>query len=198
MVPALALLLGSSGRADAQGYGPQYGPQPGYYGAPPPPPPPGVIRSGFIFGGSIGLGAINFTDCEGCDALGGLALQFHLGGMVGPNLALMFDGATVMHLLDDDSALYSNTGMAVLRGWLSRVFWLEGGLGFGQMQLGDAYGLIAETRGGFGLLVGAGIEVLQSTSFTIDIQLRVTAARYDYGDGVGVANTSLNVGFNFY
>ena len=183
-------------RAEAQGYGP------GTYTSPPPPPPTSVIRSGFIFGGSVGLGAISFTDCDDCEVLGGLGLQFHLGGMLAPNLALMFDGATVLHPLDDEegngTTLASNTGMAVLRGWLARVFWLEAGLGVGYMTLGDAYGTIAETRAGFGLLAGAGFELVQSSSFTLDLQLRITAARYNYGDGVGVANTVLQVGFNFY
>jgi hypothetical protein len=191
---AAGLLLG--GRAEAQGYGP------GTYRAPPPPPPTGVIRSGFIFGGGIGLGAISFTDCSDCEVLGGLGLQFHLGGMLAPNLALMFDGATVIHPLDDGdgstSALASNTGMAVLRGWISPIFWLEGGLGLGYMSLGDEYGTIAETRAGWGGLVGAGLEIVQTPQFTIDLQLRITASRYDYGDGVGVANTVLHVGFNFY
>src|SRR5688572_30434999 len=123
----LPAALGS--RAEAQGYGP------GYYPGAPPPPPRTTLRSGFIFGGGIGLGAISFTDCEDCEVLGGLGLQFHLGGMLAPNLALMFDGATVLHPLDDEegngTTLASNTGMAVLRGWLARVFWLEAGLGVG-------------------------------------------------------------------
>ena len=189
-------LLGSRA-AEAQGYGP------GTYSGQPPPPPTGVIRSGFIFGGGIGLGAISFTDCDDCEVLGGLGLQFHLGGMIAPNLALMFDGATVVHPLDNGdgstSALMSNTGMAVFRGWISPIFWLEGGLGVGYMSLADEYGTIPpETRAGFGGLVGAGLELLQTPQFTLDLQLRITASRYNYGDGVGVANTSLNVGFNFY
>src|SRR5688500_4268714 len=117
MVLAASVALGA--RAEAQGYGP------GYYSGPPPPPPRGVIRSGLCFGVGLGLGAISFTDCEDCEVLGGLGLQGHLGGMLAPNLALMFDAATVIHPLDDagGGSLASTTLMGVFRFWPSSIFW---------------------------------------------------------------------------
>jgi hypothetical protein len=195
-IATLAATLLLAGRAEAQGYGP------GYYPGAPPPPPRGIIRSGLVFGFGIGLGAISFTDCDDCEVLGGLGLEGHIGGMIAPNLALLFDAAVVVHPLDDGrggtSSLASITYMGVLRGWVSRIFWLQGGLGGGYMSLGDEYGTIATSEMGFGVLLGAGIELVQSTSFALDLQLRISASRYDYGDGVGVANTVLQVGLNWY
>jgi hypothetical protein len=192
-IAAVCAVLLSSGAASAQGYGP------GYYGAPPPPPPPGVIRSGLVLGFDLGIGAISFTDCEDCDVLGGLAWGFQLGGMIGPNLALLADISGVSHYLsDEDATLNSLTVTGVLRGWLGRILYLEGGVGVGWMQLDDPYGTIAETRGGLGLLIGGGVELVQATSFVLDLRLRFSVARFDYGDGVGVGNTSLALGLTWY
>jgi len=59
---------------------------------------------------------------------------------------------------------------AVLRGWLSRIFFLEGGLGVGWMQLDDPYGTIADTKGGLAILGGAGLEIVQAANFALDIR----------------------------
>lgn len=172
---------------------------PGYYGGPPPPPPPGVFRSGLVLGFDIGLGAINFSNCDGCEALGGLGWGLQLGGMISPNMAIVGDVSAVSHFLDDQQqTLNSVTVTGVLRGWLSRIFFLEGGLGIGWMQLDDPYGTIADTKGGLALLGGAGIEVVQAANFALDIRLRITGARYDYGDGVGVSNVAVLAGFTWY
>src|SRR5688572_4091715 len=190
---AAGLVLAAAGSASAQGYGP------GYYQQPPPPPPPGVYRSGLVLGFDIGVGAIAFTDCDECESLGGLAWGLRLGGMVGPNLAILGDVSGVSHFLEEeDATLNSVTVTGILRGWLSRIIYLEGGVGIGWMQLDDPYGTIADTRGGFGLIAGVGIEVLQTSSFVLDIRGRVSASRFDYGDGVGVANWTLAAGFTWY
>jgi hypothetical protein len=190
-VVVVAVLLAATGSANAQS-------GPGYYGGPPPPPPPGVYRSGLVFGGHLGVGAISFTDCDDCESLGGFAWGLQVGGMLAPSLALLADLSGVTHFGDDETALTSMTFAGVLRGWVSRIFYLDGGLGVGWMQLSDPYGVIADTQAGFGLLVGAGVEVLQTPSFALDIRLRFSVARFDYGDGVGIGNTTLGVGLTWY
>src|SRR5262245_43378362 len=75
-------------------------PPPGYY-APPTAPPPTVNRDGFIFGFSIGGGAI-LPDCENCEGLGGGAISFHFGGMLSPRFALLGDASGVAHTFEDN------------------------------------------------------------------------------------------------
>ncbi len=195
----LALVLASAvlalgGTAHAQGYGP------GYYQGPPPPPPPGVLRSGMILGASLGFGGIFPADCDDCDGLGSFALQGHIGGMIAPQLAVMFDAGALFHPFEDDSLLTSSTFLGVLRGWLGRVIWLEAGLGLGYLQATDESGyFIVEERTGLAALIGAGIEVLQTPSFALDLQVRLSGARYSSeGDAFGITNLAVMIGFNFY
>ncbi len=79
--------LAGSGEAHAQGY---YAPGPGG------PPPNGVYRSGLVVGFAVGGGNMALN-CDGCGSLGGLAAEFHIGGMVAPRLALEFDISTIVH-----------------------------------------------------------------------------------------------------
>ena len=62
---------------------------------------------------------------------------------------------------------------------------------------------IMESRGGVAAGIGAGIEVLRSPYFTLDLQLRITGARYRYDadnrdDTFGITNAAFFVGFNWY
>ena len=191
---AVALVLGVTDRAEAQGY---YGPPPGAQ-------PRGVVRSGLIFGGALGLGAIAPSGCDNCDGLGSFALQGHIGGMIGPQLALMFDASALYHVFEDDSVLTSGTFLGVIRGWLGDMVWLQAGLGFGVLQATDQTGYyLEESRGGVAAGIGAGLEVLRSPNFTLDLQLRITGARYRYDadnrdDTFGITNAAFFVGFNWY
>jgi hypothetical protein len=192
---AVYALAAAPSTASAQGYG-----GPGYYpGAPPPAPPPGIIRSGLIVGGAVGLGGIFDADCDDCSGLGAFGLQFHIGGMIAPNLALVFDMSGLYHVFDDDSILTSATFLGVIRGWLGRIFWLEAGLGLGYLEATDAWGYTEGSRTGGAALVGAGIEVLQTPSFALDIQLRISGARFSAGgNSFGISNVGVFVGFNWY
>jgi hypothetical protein len=185
-------MLGIASSASAQGYGPPGG----GYG---PPPEHRVLRSGFILGGAIGLGGTAFQDCSACDTLGTGNFEFFLGGMLTPSLALAFDGAFAGHPFEDGSVLWSNTYTAILRGWLSPIFWLEGGVGIGQLQATDQYGFNQESHGGLTGLVAGGVELVQSLNFTLDLQLRLSAASYDTGgDKFKTTNFAILLGFNWY
>jgi hypothetical protein len=185
--------------AHAQGYGP------GHY-AGPPPPPRGVVRSGFIAGLGIGAGAFGLQDCEPCDGTGGLALRGHIGGMVARNVALVLDVESVIGPfnaddLDEDIVITHSIMLAAARVWLGARFYLQGGLGLGWVRLSDAGGNIAVTSdAGGALMLGAGLELWQRPSFTIDLALRLFATRYgnDDQDGFGIAGGTLLVGFNWY
>src|SRR5262245_43395047 len=46
-------------------------------------------RRGFVIGGALGGGVI-WAGCENCDVRASIGLDFHLGGMLSPRLALLF------------------------------------------------------------------------------------------------------------
>lgn len=191
LVTSLVLAMALAGVASAQSYGP------GYYQQPPP-PPQGIQRGGLVLGGSIGLGGIYFGDCEDCDGLGGLALQGHIGGMVAPNVAIVFDASTVIHPFEDGGALMSHAWLGAIRIWLTDNLWLSGGLGLGLVEEDDDVGyLVARTDTGFAGMVGAGIELLQTYNFALDLQVRATGARFS-DEEITVTNLSVLLGFNWY
>lgn len=193
-VVVVAAVIAAAAPARAQGYGP------GYY-AGPPPPPPGVVRSGFIAGVGIGGGGFGFTDCEDCDSLGVFALHGHLGGMIAPTVAILFDAGFVAGKPNDDLTISQGVALAAIRFWPARIFWLEGGLGLAQLSASsDALNASVNSDTGGALMVAAGIELMQTRSFTIDVELRLTGTRYgnDDRDSVGIAGGTLTAGFNWY
>jgi hypothetical protein len=201
------LVLGISalaGTASAQTYPPPSPPPPGYaqppppYYAPQPAPMPTPYRNGLIFGFTIGGGAIGCEDCD--ESLEGIAGSFHIGGMLTPRLALMFDGSSVIHFDDrTETAILHDIGTVAAQIWLTNQIWLKGGLGFGRFTVDDGYGLY-ETDPGPAILIAGGVEILQSHNFALDIQLRGAAASYEteFGEDATFSNVSLLVGFNWY
>jgi hypothetical protein len=196
---ALLTLLGSVSVAEAQGYPPPY------YPPPPPPPPHGVYRAGLVFGFSAGIGAVSASNCgDECGAAG--SLEGHLGGMIGPRTALMFEIWGADHPWSDaagNSRETINTFFAgALQYWLTDILWVKGGAGFASIRatVDTGYGYSADVGdgSGFALFGAAGVEVLQSYNFALDIQLRVGNGFYDRSQGGNAQNYALMVGFNWY
>jgi hypothetical protein len=206
----LLTVLGSVSVAEAQGYPPPY--------YPPPPPPPaqprGVYRAGVIYGFSAGLGAIGQSSYGGvgCGSQCGAAglLEGHLGGMIAPRAALMFEVWGADHPWSDGAGNSHETFNTFVTGagqfWLSDIFWLKGGLGLayyhdtinGYGYYGN-YSAVVSSASGFGIFGAGGIEVLQSYNFALDIQGRIGSGFYSqYGNSFSVQNYAVMVGFNWY
>ncbi len=188
----MVLILGSSGAAWAQ-YGP---PPPRPYYA----PAPGIHRMGLVIGGAIGPGAFAFSDCSGNDcSIGALALQLEIGGMVAPNVAVLFDWTGLLHPTGDanGTVVSSNLIDVAVRGFLSRIFWLEGGIGIGYVTVSDAY-YYDTSDFGLGLMAAAGVEVLQTYNFAIDLSLRVHVAHIYENPSTNVSNLAFLIGFHWY
>jgi len=223
---AVMVLVGSSSVAHAQyqapppGYGPPpgyapppgYGPQPGYappppppaygpppgYGPPPPPPPPRIYRSGLVLGFAIGGGGISSNNCG--DFCGGaFAIEGHIGLMLNPRLALMGDfwlnDHTIPNTSGDGSTLHSISTFAA-QVWLNDMFWLKGGIGASRLQLVSNSNGVFDDETGLGVLGAAGVEVLQSSIFALDLQFRV--GHGSYSTGPGITNYAFMAGFNWY
>lgn len=183
--------------------------QPGTYYPPPPPPgqpygygyqpppPPGPQRDGLTLGLGIGGGAISCEECD--DALEGVALEFHIGGMLTPQLALMFDASIIIHEIENSNGAsiqqYVNVG--AVQFWITPRFWLKGGLGLGRLSVTDEEGYaVFESETGGAILAGGGVELYQNSSFALDLQLRFAAVNYE--DAETLTNTSLLIGVNWY
>ncbi len=209
---ALLTLLGSVSVAEAQGYPPPYYPPPP---PPPPPPPRGVYRAGIVFGFSGGVGAIGATNYAGasCGDACGVAglLEGHLGGMISPRAALLFEMWGADHPWTDGAGNSHETFNTFVTGaaqyWLTDIFWIKGGVGLAYYHdtinnsyyYSGGYGAVVASDSGFGLFGAAGVEVMQSYNFALDIQGRIGNGFYSQGgNGFSVQNYALMVGFNWY
>jgi hypothetical protein len=184
---ALLTALGAASTAQAQ------------YGYPPPPPPRGMYRNGLTFGGSLGVGTITATAC-GPYCGGSGMIEGHIGGMLNPRLALMGDLWGSIHSWDDGvftGTTYHGIYTVAVQYWATDIIWLKGGVGFGQMQLqydGDAAAFGDES--GLATLAAAGVEVVQSFNFALDLQLRFGHGFYSQGGDVN--SVGFLVGVNWY
>jgi len=205
----LAFLL-APGLAAAQGY---YGGGPGY-GSPPPSQLPGGFhnRQGrLIFGGNLGLGTmhddIGDIDCTNCSDIS-VQVAGHLGGFIGPRLALMGELQANAQTLEVDAfggteTLVQSALMLAAQYWVTPQFWIKGGIGFANLQVnwsayGDGY-IDASSRpeNGLALLGAAGFELLSARNFSVDLQGRLINGSYD-GINNSVTGISLGVGLNWF
>jgi hypothetical protein len=200
---ATIMILASGSVAHAQYQAPPPGyyapPPPGYGGYPPPPPPPryryGMYRQGLIFGAALGFGQ---NDASACDICGGaLAFEFHIGGMVTPQLALVGDFWFNDHpIANSDSSMVHSIYTFAIQYWPISQLWLKGGIGGGNVDITSA--TVGETSGENGLaIMGAGgFEMLQAGNFALDLQLRVGHGFYSQGGDV--TSWALMIGTNWY
>jgi hypothetical protein len=188
-------------------------PRRGYYA--PAPPPPAVTEDGFFYrrgltlGVGLGIGGMDSDtgaiDCYNCtySPVAG-AGDFHIGGMISPRLALLFELWITAKPLDEYGAdtLSQTMAMVGVQYWLSPQLWIKGGLGFSYLSLSydDGYYIVDEAVAEGGAIMGAvGYEVLSAPRFAIDIQLRLGAGTYQ-GLGFGDQIQALTVGggINWY
>jgi len=165
------------------------------YAYPNSPPPPGIQRYGVVFGGSIGPGAFNFSDCTGCDSLGAVALQLELGGMVAPNIAILGDWTGHLHPYGDGTVLTSGLVDGSIRFFFSRILWIQGGIGIGYLSQDTSDGINLDSNWGIGLLGAFGVEVLQTHNFALDLQARISGERIA---SVTVGNFAVLIGIHWY
>ena len=205
---ALAIAL-ISASASAQPGSPPPPPPPGgggYY--PPPPPPPMWERRGLAIGFGLGLGGmsdssgpINCTSCEVDPA--SVGLDFHVGAMLHPNLALLFEVWGQGQQLDagGTQTLVQTMAMVAAQYWVTHQLWLKGGVGVSNLSVSidDGYqDPASEQIDNGGAVMGAvGYEVLSSPRFAIDLQGRLGVGTYD-GIDEQIETGMIALGFNWY
>jgi hypothetical protein len=154
-----------------------------------------IYREGFIIGFSLGAGDLGPDPCDDCGL--GVGGDFHIGAMASREVAVMLEGSFVTR----DEVTHGLFGVAA-QFWPDPAgrFWLKGGIGVGALDHDDSFsGDPFDDRGNnhvyptvFG---GAGVEVVRSGRFTMDLQLR-GAATFQHGDTAH--SVSVNVGANWY
>src|SRR5690606_11851357 len=88
----------------------------------------GFKRDGFTFGAGLGGGTMTCND-DFCDDFNGAgSIDVHLGGMLGPRLALIADVWWMVHT-EDRVTVEQGIITAGVRFWPIDHFWLQGGLG---------------------------------------------------------------------
>src|SRR5207253_10416943 len=128
-------------------------------------------------GVGLGVGLISASDCgDLCGA--GFAGEAHIGGMLNPRTALMFDAWTNIHPVPGTDA---NTTSTIITGalqlWLNDIIWLKGGLGLGNTQATDVdtnyptLGLILDANG-FAVIGAGGSGLVHYWNLALDLQRR--------------------------
>jgi hypothetical protein len=149
-------------------------------------------------------------DVDGCgDACGAAGVaEGHIGGMISPRAAVMLEiwGADHPWSAGGNSFETINTFFTgALQYWVNDIVWIKGGLGVGELRetVNDNYnGYYTDTANdvtGFALFGAAGVEVLQTYNFALDIQARIGSGFYSQDNvSFSAQNYALMVGFNWY
>lgn len=170
-------------------------------------------RSGrVIFGGNVGLGGMEDNggdiECVNCSSLAG-QIAFHLGGFVGPRLALMGEAQGNFQTLSSDqftgetAVLSHGALMLAAQYWLTPQLWIKGGVGFSTLQVDYSYygdGIIDEStvpENGFALMGAVGFELLSARRFSVDLQGRLLNGSYD-GGSYHLTAGSIGIGLNWF
>lgn len=207
----LAALLLFPTVASAQGYYGGGGGGGGYYNQP---PPNSVLPGGFhnrqgrlIWGFSLGLGAMHDRggdiECSNCTySTASGEVSGHLGGFIGPRLALMGEVQANLQTLAtdgfDDTTLVQSALMVAAQYWVTPQLWVKGGIGFANVAVDDTYYGTSETvDNGMALMGAVGFELLSSRYFSVDLQGRVINGAYKGIDN-SITGASVGVGINWF
>jgi hypothetical protein len=208
-----AALLVFPALASAQGY---YGPPPGgggYYAQPATLPGGMWDRTGRLaLGFSIGLGGMHSNaygdiGCPTCNYNpAAVEVDFHIGGMLSPRFALLFEGQGNLQTVDDNGqggtvTLSQSTAMIAGQFWLTPRLWLKGGIGAAHLSydFNDPYGTAGSQpiSNGAAVMAGAGYELFSTREFAVDLQARIIEGSYkDLGDQI--TSGTIGLGFNWY
>ena len=173
------------------------------YGYPPPPPRPrGVYREGLTFGGALGLGIIDGPNCT--TVCGGSFMgELHVGGMLNPRLALVGDVWVGARYFTDpvigNGSTYNSIWTIALQYWVTPIIWIKGGVGFANLTISDEndpnVSIAFDNESGGAVMGAAGVEVVQSYNWALDLQVRAGHAFYDGGD---LNNLAFMVGLSWF
>jgi hypothetical protein len=137
-------------------------------------------------------------------------ISAHIGGFVGPRLALMAElQGNIQTIAQDeigdgiDTQLVQGALMGAAQYWLTPQLWIKGGIGFATLQIQDEDRFFGEVlaasrpENGFALMGAIGFELLSSRLFSVDLQGRILNGSYKSLDN-HVTAASIGIGINWY
>jgi hypothetical protein len=181
----------------------------GYYGRGNPDAPGGFHnRAGRLtFGGAIGLGGMSdngsaITSCDNCNYNPvAVELDGHIGGMLNPRLALMFEAQLNLQTIhsdffDGDTTLSQGAAMIAGQFWVLPMLWIKGGIGFSNLQTDNQY-FTQDLGTGVAVMGAIGVELLSARNFALELQGRLIEGTYNSGDDHLTSGT-IGFGVNWY
>ena len=185
----------------------------GYYTNNPQTTPDGFWDRGgrLVWGVSLGLGGMSSNDgpieCPSCD-YNPIAVEVdaHIGGMLSPRLALMAELQGNVQTVEEQGggegtqSLAQGALMFAAQYWLVPKVWIKGGIGFSHLSFNysDYYGDFEEPVDDGGVfMIGAGVELLSSRDFALDLQGRYIRGSYDGIDNQ-ISSGTIGLGVNWY
>lgn len=184
----------------------------GYYANPQTTQQPGGFHNRsnrLIFGFSLMLGHLSDSegDIEGDETVGYSALaggvSAHIGGFVGPRLALMAEvqGNAVTltsNFYEGNVTLVQSTLMGAAQYWVLPQLWVKGGIGFASLDIDDdSYYEETHIDTGMAIMGAVGFELLSAQRFSVDLQGRLLAGSYS-GLDEQITSASIGVGINWF
>lgn len=163
---------------------PGYMPPPGYPAPfyPPPQPADFDFHLGLVVGGALGVGTFSYYGCGDVCGFGGTG-ELHIGTTVERDVAIELDVWVALHSFSDPRFGSGRTTSTVWtvggQYWPTDLFWIKVGFGAGTLGTTNSSvrsALVDSTGGAF--MAAAGIAIVQTHRFTVDLQLRYAFILY--------------------
>ncbi len=166
-----------------------------------------ILRKGFVFGTSIGIANTNLNFPTKNQNNTNLALNWKVGYMLNPKLAVLVNGAVSLYEynLTDRKRLRDFGGVfASAQYFATNKIWVLGGIGIGTdapvfYDLKPKNTKETEYYSGIGLVSSIGYEIYRKKNFALDLQARINYSNVNLP--IGKTNgftTAILVGINFY
>ena len=166
-----------------------------------------ILRKGFVFGFSSGIANSNLSFPSKNQNNTNLALNWKIGYMLNPKLAVLLNGAVSIYKYDlsDRERLRDFGGaFASAQYFVADKFWILGGIGIGTdapvfYDLKPENAVETKYYSGIGVISSVGYEIYRKKNFVLDLQARIN---YSYVDlPIGKTNgltTAFLLGIIFY
>lgn len=166
-----------------------------------------MIRKGLVFGFSTGIANSNLTFPSKEQNNTNLALNWKVGYMLNPKLALLINGAVSVYEYDitNRKRLRDFGGVfASAQYFATDNIWVLGGIGIGTdapvfYDLKPENAVETKYYSGLGLVSSVGYEIYRKKNFALDLQARINYSSVNLP--IGKTNgftTALLLGINFY
>lgn len=205
----VAVLSWTTARSEAQPYGSPPGAPPPAYGAPAPAYAPAYVapvslRRGLTLGVGLGIGGMESADgpieCVDCKDSAAGSFDLHVGVMLNPRFALMFEMWGTAQALDSqaDVTLVQVLALGAAQYWMTPRVWIKGGVG--SAHLSERYADIDQPNdldSGVGVMAAVGAELISRPRFALDVQLRAGSGTYE-GLQETITQASLQLGLSWF